>query len=155
MQAASTSSILKKCKSPQTHSIACAMRILRQNIAAQKAQIMKNLELNNCDKNQLDDDISKLQQLQKQYFQYERDITYGEEMSNRTDCCLSSDDGDISSEDILRGTHSDVNSNSSEGGREMKEKYSAISSDGTTIDRRMSYQSGSLISRSQLSNNCK
>lgn len=129
------------------------MRILRQNIAAQKAQIMKNLELNNCDKNQLDDDIARLQQLQKQYYQYEKDMAYNDELPNRNDCCMSSDDGDISSEDILRGIHSDVNSNSSDG-REHKEKFSAVSSDDT-ITRSISYQSGSLISRSQLSNNCE
>lgn len=130
------------------------MRILRQNIAAQKAQIMKNLELNNCDKNKLDEDISKLQQLQKQYFQYEKDIAYSDDLSNRVDCCISSDDGDISSEDILRGGHSDVNSNSSEG-RENKEKGLTVGSDDNTVTHSISYQSGSLISRSQLSSNCK
>lgn len=137
------------------HSIHCAMRILRQNIATQKAQIMKNLELNNCDKNQLDDDIAKLQQLQKQYFQYEKDIAYNDELPNRMDCCISSDDGDISSEDILRGINSDVNSNSSDG-RENQEKYSGVGSDeNTKIGRSISYQSSNLINRSQMSNNCE
>lgn len=70
-ETASTSTLLEKFRNPQAHSILCAMRILRQNIATQKAQIMKNLEPNDCDKNQLDDNIAKLQQLQKQYVQYE------------------------------------------------------------------------------------
>lgn len=143
----------KKCANPQSHSVACTMRILRQNIAAQKAQIMKNLELNNCDKNHLDEDISRLQQLQKQYYQYEKEITYNDEMLNRENCCLSSDDGDISSEDILKCLHSDINSISSDG-RENDEKYATVASDVDTITHSIAYQSSSPISRSQSNNNC-
>lgn len=143
----------KKCTSPQSHSIACTMRILRQNIAAQKAQIMKNLELNNCDKNHLDEDIFRLQHLQKQYYQYEKEITYSDEILNRENYCLSSDDGDISSEDILKCLRSDINSISNDG-RENDEKYATVTSDVNSIIRRIRYQSSSPISRSQSNNNC-
>lgn len=50
----------------------CAMQKLRHRIALQKAQIMKNLELN-CDKNILDDGIAQLQELQRQYVKYEKE----------------------------------------------------------------------------------
>lgn len=143
----------KKCASLQSHSITCTMRILRQNIAAQKAQIMKNLELNNCDKNHLDDDISRLQHLQKQYYKYEKEITYSDEMLNRENCCLSSDDGDISSEDILKCVNSDINSISSDG-RENDEKYATVTSDINNSTHSIPYQSRSPISRSQSNNNC-
>lgn len=129
------------------------MRILRQNIAAQKAQIMKNLELNNCDKNHLDEDISRLQYLQKQYYQYEKEITYSDEMLNRENCCLSSSDGDISSEDILKCVHSDINSISSDG-RENDERYATITSPVNTDTHSISYQSSIPIHRSQSNNNC-
>lgn len=152
-EAPSTSTLLEKCRNPLAHSIHCAMRILRQNIATQKAQIMKNLELNNCDKNQLDDDIAKLQQLQKQYVQYEKDVSYNEEPPNRMEFCIS-DDGDISSEDLLRAISCDLNSNSSDG-RENRGKYSAIGSDDTTMPANISYTNDSVINRSRLSNNCR
>lgn len=152
-EAPSTSTLLEKCRNPQAHSIHCAMRILRQNIATQKAQIMKNLELNNCDKNQLDDDIAKLQQLQKQYVQYEKDVSYNDEPPNRMEFCIS-DDGDISSEDLLRAINCDLNSNSSDG-RENRGKYSAIGSDDTTMPANIAYANDGIISRSRLSNNCK
>lgn len=104
---------------------------------------MKNLELNNCDKNHLDEDISRLQHLQKQYYQYEKEITYSDEMLNRVNCCLSSDDGDISSEDILKCLHSDINSISSDGRENVN-----------TITHGIQYQSSSPIHRSQSNNNC-
>lgn len=145
---------LKKCQKPETHSILCTMRILRQSIAAQKALIMKKLELNNCDKTHLDDEISKLQHLQKQYYALEKDISYNDEMLSRTEYCLS-DDGDVSSDDILRGI-GDSNSNSGES-RDYKEKSSAMGSDDGNMSNNnsKSYRSDSLYSRSQLDNNCK
>lgn len=123
------------------------MNILRQKIAAQKAQIMKNLELNNCDKSKLDDEIMKLQSLQKRYFNYEKDLQYGDEM--RSEGCLSSDETELDSDLIYRDT-SDENSNSSEsrGGSRR------IHGDGTMGQR---YLASAITSRSQSSmdNNCK
>lgn len=147
---ASTSyNLLKKCLKPQSHSSLCAMRILRQNIAAQKAQIMKNLELNNCDKRQLDEEIAKLEQLKKQYVNYEKDMQmqYNEDQLNYAEYCLSSDEGDMSSEDIIRGPFSEENSNSSEG-HERRRTFTPISSDDNTITRSISYQSNGVLSRS-------
>lgn len=136
----------KACQKPQVHSALCAMRILRQNIAAQKAQIMKNLELNNCNKQVLDEDIAKLQQLQKQYVLYEKDMAYNDETPNRADFCLSSDEGDVSSEDFLRGILGDANSNFGES-RDDREKISvsAINSDENVFAQ----------SHCQLKSNCK
>lgn len=135
----------KACQKPQVHSALCAMRILRQNIAAQKAQIMKNLELNNCNKQVLDEDIAKLQQMQKQYVLYEKDMAYNDETPNRADFCLSSDEGDVSSEDFLRGIRGDTNSNFDES-RDDREKIlvSAINSDENVIAH----------GHSQLNSNC-
>lgn len=48
------------------------MRIIHRKIAEQKKNIMINLELNNCDKSQLDKDIAKLQMLQKEFIQFEQ-----------------------------------------------------------------------------------
>lgn len=145
---------LTKCQKPESHSVLCSMRILRQTIAAQKALIMKKLELNNCDKQHLDEEIAKLQQLQKQYYAYEKDVSYTDEMLGRTEYCLS-DDGDLSSEDILRGPGGDSNSNSGES-RDYKEKSSAMDSDDCNLSNGncKSYRSDSLYSRSQLDNNC-
>lgn len=149
-EAASTSTLSEKCLSPQTHSIHCAMRTLRQNIATQKAQIMKNLELNSCDKNQLDNDIAKLQQLQKQYVQYEKDVCYVDELPSRMEFCIS-DDGDFCSEDLLRAVNCDLNSNSSDG-RDNRDKYLAIRSNETTSPININ---NGIINKSRLSNNCK
>lgn len=141
---------LKKCQKPQLHSILCTMRILRQSIATQKAQIMKKLELNNCGKHELDDEIAKLQQLQKQYYAYEKDVDFSEESINRTEYCLSSEDGgDVSSEDLLRGIGADAFSNSGE-------KFSATGSDDCTgIHCKTHHSNDSTNSRSQLDANCK
>lgn len=144
----------KACQKPQIHSALCAMRILRQNIAAQKAQIMKNLELNNCNKQELDEDIVKLQHMQKQYILYEKDMAYTDEMPNRADFCLSSDDGDVSSEDFLRGAHGDVHSNFGEH-RDDREKVSESPINVMVHSNSTSCRSNSIISRSQLDNNCK
>lgn len=146
----------KACQKPQVHSALCAMRILRQNIAAQKAQIMKNLELNNCNKHELDEDIAKLQHMQKQYISYEKDMAYTDEMPNRTDFCLSSDEGDVSSEDFLRGTHGDAHSNFGEN-RDDREK---VSESPNNVNHHIhshstSCRSNSIMSRSQLDINCK
>lgn len=148
----------KTCQKPQVHSTLCGMRILRQNIAAQKAQIMKNLELNNCNKRELDEEIAKLQHMQKQYIAYEKDMAYNDETPNRTDFCLSSDEGDVSSEDFLRGILGDAHSNSGES-RDEKEK---VSMSANNIDESVmvsghnsSYRSNSLISRSQFDSGCK
>lgn len=158
---ASTSyNLLKKCLKPQTHSTLCAMRILRQNIAAQKAQIMKNLELNNFDKRQLDDEIAKLEHLKKQYVSYEKDMQmqYNEDPLNYGEYCCSSDEGDVSSEDIIRGPFFEDNSNSSEG-HEQRRTFTPLSSDDNTITRSISYQSNGVLMRSsQLTlndNSCK
>lgn len=51
----------------------CSLHILRKKIAAQKAFIMKNLELE-IDKVQLDKQISELQELQKRYFAMEKQL---------------------------------------------------------------------------------
>lgn len=51
----------------------CSLHILRKKIAAQKAFIMKNLELE-IDKVQLDKQISELQDLQKKYFTMEKQL---------------------------------------------------------------------------------
>lgn len=64
-----TSNISNEIEDNQKRSM---MQNLLQKIAAQKDQIMKNLELNNCDKAQLDKDIATLQSLQKQYIQFEQ-----------------------------------------------------------------------------------
>ncbi|XP_031637140.1 kinesin-like protein Klp98A isoform X2 [Contarinia nasturtii] len=95
------------------------MQSLLQKIAAQKDQIMKNLELNNCDKAQLDKDIATLQTLQKQYIQYEQ------ENGSTSDClndCIGSDrysiDNDYKSsittssqnDNMIRSQLGDVNS---------------------------------------------
>lgn len=141
--------LLKKCLKPQSHSALCAMRILRQNIAAQKAAIMKNLELNNFDKRHLDEEIAKLEQLKKQYVGYEKDMQmqYNDEQVNCAEYCLSSDDGDMSSEDIIRGPLSEENSNSSEG-HERRRTFTPLSSDDNTITRSISYHSNGELSRS-------
>lgn len=146
----------KMCQKPQVHSALCVMRILRQNIAAQKAQIMKNLELNNCNKHELDEDIAKLQHMQKQYILYEKDMTYMDETPNRKDFCSSSDEGDGSSEDFLRGILGDANSNSGES-RDEREKVSvsAINIDEKVHGHGTSYSNNSLINQSQLNTNCK
>lgn len=151
-----SASTKKMCQKPQTHSTICSMRILRQNMAAQKAQIMKNLELNNCKKHELDLDICKLQNMQKQYILYEKDMAYNDETPNRTDFCLSSDEGDVSSEDFLRGIHGDANSNSGES-RDDKGKVSAIGSDENVMSHGQSttYRSHSLLSQYQLDSNSK
>lgn len=124
------------------------MYLLRQKIAAQKAQIMKNLEL--CDKTKLDDEIAKLQMLQRRYFNYEKDLQYGDEM--RSEGCLSSDETELDSEMIYRDT-SDENSNSSEG----RDKYRGhrLHSDARTAT---TYPASTITSRSLASidnNNCK
>lgn len=129
------------------------MNLLRQKIAAQKAQIMKNLELNNCDKTRLDDEIMKLQNLQKRFFNYEKDMQYGDEM--RSEGCLSSDETELDSEIIYRDT-SDENSNSSEG-RIGKDKYlSRRLRDDRTVSQGVSYPASTITSRSQSSmdNHC-
>ncbi|KAL5283822.1 KIF16B family protein [Megaselia abdita] len=51
----------------------CSLHILRKKIAAQKAFIMKNLELE-IDKVQLDRQINELQDLQKKYFAMEKQL---------------------------------------------------------------------------------
>lgn len=138
---------------PQAHSAFCIMRILRQNIATQKAQIMKNLELNNCNKQELDDDIAKLQHMQKQYILYEKDMVYNDEAPNCTDLCLSSDEGDVGSEDFLRGILGDANSNSGES-RDEREKVSTSANNNNenviVHGHNTPYRSNSLISQSQL-----
>lgn len=126
------------------------MYLLRQKIAAQKAQIMKNLEL--CNKTKLDDEITKLQLLQKRYFNYEKDMQYGDEM--RSEGCLSSDETELDSEIIYRDT-SDENSNSSEG----RDKYRAhrLHSDDRTVSQGISYPASTVTSRSlaSIDNNCE
>lgn len=144
----------KACQKPQVHSALCAMRILRQNIAAQKAQIMKNLELNNCNKHELDEDIAKLQHMQKQYILYEKDMAYIDEMPNRADFCLSSDEGDVSSEDFLRGTHADAHSNFGEN-RDEREKVSESPINVMVHSHSASCRSNSIVSRNQSDINCK
>lgn len=54
----------------------CAMRRLRLQIAREKAKLMKNLELN-CDKSVLDTGITVLQELQRQYVRFEKDVGGG------------------------------------------------------------------------------
>lgn len=139
----------KTCQKPQEHSTLCAIRIIRQNIAAQKAQIMKNLELNNYNKDELDKDIAKLQHMQKQYIGYEKETVYNEETPNHTDFCFSSDEGDVSSQDFL---HNNKNSNSGESrddGERSKNNIMNVRGHGT------SYRSDSPISQNQLNSNGK
>lgn len=134
------------------HKSKSEMNMLRQKIAVQKAQIMKNLELNNCDKSKLDDEIMKLQSLQKRYFNYEKDLQYGDEL--RSEGCLSSDETELDSDIIFRGDTSDENSNSSEG----KDKFlSRHLRDDQTVSQGMSYPASTITSRSltSMDNNCK
>lgn len=68
------------------------MHTLRKKIAAQKAQIMKNLEMG-TDKIELDRQIEDLQSLQKDYIKMEMAI---DQIRDRTDVCLSDGDNSLS-----------------------------------------------------------
>lgn len=152
MKPVPTSSSLKKsCQKPQVHSPLCVMRILRQNIATQKAQIMKNLELNSNNKLELDEDIAKLQNMQKQYMLLEKDMVYKDETPNRTDFCLSSDEGDVSSEDFLRSILGDAHSISGVS-RDDKEKMS-VSAVNSGEHRSVTFQRNSIITQNSLNIN--
>lgn len=124
------------------------MYLLRQQIAAQKAQIMKQLELS-ADKNILDNEIAALQVLQKRY--YEKDwLQNGDEMRSE-----GSDETEL--EMNYRDT-SDENSNSSEG----RDKYRAhrLHGDDPTVSQGgTSYYPASTItsgrSLASIDNNCE
>ncbi|XP_055849547.1 kinesin-like protein Klp98A isoform X1 [Episyrphus balteatus] len=75
----------------------CSMHALRRKIAAQKALIMKNLEMD-ADKSQLDSQIAQLQELQRRYVKIEKELS----LSGRShlECCndeeITYDDGSCS-----------------------------------------------------------
>lgn len=78
----------------------CSIHKLRKQIAIQKAQIMKLLEIN-CDKSILDDKIAKLQILQKQYFKQKKITRQSTDEMNLIhspdrSCCLTDDEYDCS-----------------------------------------------------------
>lgn len=77
------------------------MHNLRKKIAVQKAQIMKNLEMD-TDKIELDRQIEDLQSLQKDYIKMEMAI---DQLRDRTDLCLS--DGEINGDNSLSITDSE------------------------------------------------
>lgn len=77
------------------------MHSLRKKIAVQKAQIMKNLEMD-TNKIELDRQIEDLQSLQKDYIKMEMAI---DQLRDRTDLCLS--DGDIIGDNSLSITDSE------------------------------------------------
>lgn len=69
----------------------CSLHILRKKIAAQKAFIMKNLELE-IDKVQLDKQINELQDLQKKYFAMEKQL---QGKGDHETCCSERKNCDI------------------------------------------------------------
>lgn len=71
----------------------CSLHILRKKIAAQKAFIMKNLELE-IDKVQLDKQINELQDLQKKYFAMEKQLQV---KGDHESCCSERKNCDITS----------------------------------------------------------
>lgn len=75
-------------------SICCSMQKLRQDIAAEKAKLMKSLELN-CDKSILDEGITRLQELQRQYVNCEKEVggcDHSPCLSAGDESCLSGSD---------------------------------------------------------------
>ncbi|XP_030370145.1 kinesin-like protein Klp98A isoform X2 [Scaptodrosophila lebanonensis] len=65
----------------------CPLYALRQQIASQKALIMKNLEMS-VNKAQLDQQIADLQVLQKRYIQMEQELLQSEQdLEEHTACC--------------------------------------------------------------------
>lgn len=105
-----------------------AMQILHNDIAAQKNHIMKNLGLKN--NAQLNEDIAKLQLLQKQYLQYERD--------NVNNCSF-----DYNDTNVRPSLPSEA------------DRHSADSVDVKSSITYSSYRCDSYISRTRIPNDCK
>lgn len=102
--------------------------MLNHNIAVQKNHIMKNLGLKN--NAQLNEDIAKLQLLQKQYLQYERD--------NLNNCSFDYNDTNLR----FNLPHE-------------SDQHSADSVDVKSSITHSSYRCDSFISRTRLTNDCK
>ncbi|XP_017874415.1 PREDICTED: kinesin-like protein Klp98A isoform X2 [Drosophila arizonae] len=65
----------------------CPLHVQRRKIAAQKAQIMKNLETD-VNKAQLDEQIAVLQELQRSYMQMEQELLQTvQDLESHADCC--------------------------------------------------------------------
>lgn len=65
----------------------CPLHVQRRKIAAQKAQIMKNLETD-VNKAQLDEQIAVLQDLQRSYMQMEQEMLQTvQDLESHADCC--------------------------------------------------------------------
>lgn len=77
----------------------CPMHSLRRKIAAQKALIMKNLEMN-VNKTKLDEQIAELQELQKRYVKMEKHaLQNANSMDDHQLCCSSLPEYDQNDDD--------------------------------------------------------